>query len=172
MGYITYLGGLETDLSTYADSKFIMLSIAGFGHSLVLSEFDSEGFKSTITGFISSDGRTVTGALKTFKNNQKPQEQWEIGQCVINTLQKDAFLAILNIRNYNQIPVTLTDVFNQYQYIAGVNTLPTWYGSTSTNALGYTKGFSSWNVHIDVDAAFLTELGSDRFNLQFRALQL
>lgn len=172
MGYVTYLGGLETDLNTYIDSKFILLSIAGFDHSLVLSEFGADGYKSTITGFISSDGRSITGSLKTFKNNQKPQEQWEIGECTINEIQRDAFLAIINIRNFNNIPITLTDVFTKYQYISGVNTLPVWYGSTEVNPLGYTKGFTSWNVHIDVDESFSTDLGENRYLLQFRALQL
>lgn len=172
MGYVSYLGGLESDLDTYADSKFLLLSIAGFSHSLVLSEFGQDGYNSTLTGFIGSDGRSLTGALKTFKNNQKPQEEWEITECVINELQKDAFDAIINIRNFNNVPITLTDVFTKYQYISNVNTLPTWYGSTSTNALGFTKGFTSWNVHIDVDSGFTTWIGENRYLLQFRALQL
>lgn len=172
MAYITYLGGLEANLSTYIDSKFIMLSIAGFPHSLVLSEFGADGYNSTITGFISSDGRSLTGNLRTFKNNQKPQEEWEITECVINELQRDAFIAILNIRNANNIPITLTDVFTKYQYIPGINNLPTWYGSTSTNQIGYSKGFTSWNTHIDVDSNFADWLGENRYLLQFRALQL
>jgi len=171
MGYVTYLGGLENNLNTYADSKFVMLSVVGFGHSLVLSEFGQDGYNSSLTGFISQDGRSLTGSLKTFKNNQKPAEQWEISECVINEIQKDAFIAILNYRNFNNVPITLTDVFTKYLYIPGINTLPTWYGSTEIS-MSYTKGFSSWNVHIDVDSGFITWLGENRYLLQFSALQL
>jgi len=172
MGYVTYLGGLEGNLNTYNDSKFVMLSITGFPHSLVLSEFGESGYNSTFTGFIGSDGRSLTGSLKTFKNNQKPTEEWEISECVINELQKDAFLAIINIRNNSNNPITLTDRFAKYQYMAGINAIPVWYGSTETNALGYTKGYTSWNVHVDVDSEFATPLSGNRYLLQFSALQL
>lgn len=172
MGFISYLGGLESDLNGYADSKFILLSVSGFAHSLVLSEFNDSGYNSSLTGFIGSDGRTLTGALKTFKNFQKPPEVWDIQGCTINNLQLDAFHAILNIRNSTNNPITLTDVVEKYQYQAGINTNPNWYGSTSTNEIGYTVGFTSWNTHIDIDQGYKTFLGYNRHLLQFTAIQL
>lgn len=173
MGFISYIDGntIAGSTASYNDSRYVMISHAAYPHGLILSEFDADGYKSTLQKFTKSEGvslvnNLIVGGQKGTKN------RWEIQKCIVKELQLDCFNALLDVYQTNGAPLTFTDAFTQYQYISGSNQLPTWYGATVTNTLGHTKGFTSWNAHIDVDTNYSTWIGNNRWVLQFSVLQI
>lgn len=170
--YATYLDqNIVTNLSSYTDSLYLVLSHPLSTYSVAFAEFDVSGLTSTITDFISSDGKTLTGATKVKGGNYTPPNEWIVKDCTVNLLQLKVFELLVNLQTNSKQPCSLSDYYNKYQYIPGINVNPTWIGSPTTNELGYSEGFTVWNVIVDLDKEFKKPLGDFRYSLSFSATQ-
>jgi hypothetical protein len=69
------------------------------------------------------------------------------------------------------VPITLSDYFTEYQYVAGATTSPTWLGSPTTLPNGRQSGFTAWNVWVDIDKNYVQNAGI-WYGLSFQAEQV
>lgn len=171
MGYATYSDfGLVGSLSGFTSDRFLVLSHPSASNSLVITEFGESGYNSTITNFLTSDGRTVQGTTRVQGGGYFPKQQWEIQECIVNDLQLKMFDALLALQTSTGVAMSLQDSFSKYQYIPGTTELPVWVsGSPTTNVLGFSEGYTVWNAFVDVDSGYKTFIGSERYLLQFTA---
>jgi hypothetical protein len=172
MGYVTYLDGLASSTATYSQSKFITLGHTSLAHTLLLSEFGDGGYDSSFSGTVNANGRNLLGSLRLQGGFYLPKNEWQIKGCTITDLQRLQFDALITTQSQTKTPLTLIDQFDQYQYLPGITINPTWItGYPITNGLGYSSGFTAWNVWVTADLSYKSYLGDERWLLQFKAEQ-
>ena len=171
MAFVTYLDSVSLvgSLAGLATDRFLVLSHPSSTHSLVLTEMGESGYSSSLTGFLTSDGRTVTGGTRVQGGGYQPKQQWSITECIVNELQLRMFESLVALQTSTGVGLSLQDSFEKYQYQAGVTELPTWVGSPVTNALGILEGYTVWQVFIDIDGNYKTFIGNQRYLIQFVA---
>lgn len=171
MGFVVYSGStLVGSLAGLATDRFLVLSHPSSAHSLALTEMGESGYSSSLTGFLTSDGRTVTGGTRVQGGGYQPKQQWSITECICNELQLRMFESLVALQTSTGVGLSLQDSFEKYQYQAGVTELPVWLaGSPTTNVIGLQEGYTIWQVFVDVDGNYKTFLGNGRYILQFTA---
>ncbi len=124
-----------------SQTAYLVLYIAGLPDTLLLSEFVEDPYVLAREGYDKSDGRSLTGSIKTKGNQYDPTKIWHLAFAV-NRTQADLFESILAAqRNGGQ--AVLVDSFKA----AGVST----------------------TVYLDADDRYLTSIGFDWYLLQFTA---
>jgi hypothetical protein len=154
--------------------KQIRLAHPSVVDSLVIHSFPdpNDGYKSSLSGWRKADGRSLTGALKVQGAGYAPPPTWQISANVTPTMV-NIFTAILRAQKYTSIPVSLVDMFEKIEYIAGQMDEPAWIsGYPETGPRGLPTGFAAYNVVLDVDTSYKTSRSNNRFLLQFSALQV
>ena len=172
MSFVTYSNSVSLigSLAGLATDRFLVLSHPSSAHSLVLTEMGESGYSSSLTGFLTSDGRTVTGGTRVQGGGFAPKQQWEIKECIVNELQLRMFESLVALQTSTGVGLSLQDSFEKYQYQSGVTELPIWLtGSPITNVIGLQEGYTIWQVFIDVDGNYKTFIGNQRYLLQFTA---
>jgi hypothetical protein len=119
---------------------YLLLSVAGIGDSLMLSEFLDSPCNLVREGFDASDSRSLTGSIRVKGNAYTPPHKWHL-VFIVNRAQASLFEAMLLAQKSGQ-QIALFDRFG-----AGTTT----------------------NVWIDVDDRYLTEQAPDWLLLQFTA---
>lgn len=168
---ICHLYGLSST-SPFTKWRSLSLSHPDVAHTLELTAFQgAEGYRSTLTGWTVSNGRSQAGSLRIQGYRFPPPYKASVS-AIVSGLQGELFRQFLAAQELGTDPITLSDRIGKLVHIAGVMTTPTWLsGSPSTNEAGQTVGYAAFNVLLDVDEAYLSQAGSDRFLLQFTAIQ-
>lgn len=168
---IAHLFGLTTT-HPFTTWRRVTLAHPSIAHSLLITAFpSSEGYKSSLRDFKTSEGRSLTGGVRVTGAGYRPPQQWQIS-AVVSRQMITLFEALLATQNSSSIPPTLVDEFEQAIHVVGATNEPAWLtGYPVTNTLGYPEGFAAYNVWLDVDADYKTFQSSDRYLLQFQALQ-
>lgn len=128
------------------------------------------GYKSSLQGWLRTDGRSLSGGLRLQGAGYAPPSDWQIS-CNATPVMVGVFGQILRAQNDTSTAASLLDYFEKIEYIPGQMAAPTWLGTPSTNARGYLEGYAAYNVVIDVDRDYKTLRSADRYLLQFSALQ-
>jgi len=169
--FAVYLSdSLVSSIAGIAGDRYLLLSHPLSSHAVALTEFGESGFERTLTGFLGSDGRTISGAIKIIGGGYLPKQQWQIKECIVNNTQLKLFESLLALQSSSKIGMVLWDSWDLYQLIPNSTIPPTWLsGSPVTNELGYSEGYTAWNVFVDVDEGFKKFIGNKRNLLQFVA---
>lgn len=168
---IAHLFGL-TATHPFTNWRRIMLAHPSVAHALLISSFqEAGGYKSSLRDWKASEGRSLTGGIRIKGAGYKPPEEWQINAVVTRTMVA-LFEVLLATQNGAAVPLSLVDEFEKTTYISPYMNVPAWLtGSPVTGALGYPEGYAAYNVWVDVDQGYKTMLTSDRYLLQFTALQ-
>lgn len=165
--FCTFLEGVKTN-NPY-NSPTVIFAHPNSNNALILAEFDTYSWNPNWEGFLKASNRTAQGSLILNGDSSiKPFMNTFNVDCIVNQIQLDCFNELLFFQNYTKVPVTIQDTIKRIQFIGSTYmATPNWLsGYPTTNEIGYSVGFAAFNVWINVDPNYATQIGPDMYKLQ------
>ncbi len=170
MAFVTQRG--VSSLDPFLSTGRIILTHPDSPHSLVLVGVqDESGYAPAIDGWHSSDGRSISGGLRTRGVYRNPVEELDVA-FLCSQKQIQLFDWLKRLQDNTNTPITCQDWIQKISQAPG-QPAPAWLpGWPVTNDLGLPEGYQSFVCWIDTDRGYKTpNVGTAWWLLQFQILR-